>query len=52
MRKVFGGQKAVVYHKVVSDGTDDGGAKVPSGVYFCSLTAGHFKLMKKMIALK
>ncbi|MBM4116477.1 T9SS type A sorting domain-containing protein [bacterium] len=39
-------------HEVVWDGTDSGGAKVASGVYFYKLVAGDFNATEKMVMLK
>jgi flagellar hook assembly protein FlgD len=38
-------------HSAVWDGTNDSGNQVPSGIYFCRLTAGNYKQTKKMLIL-
>lgn len=43
---------AAANHEVVWDGTDNGGAKVASGVYFYKLVAGDFNATEKMVMLK
>ena len=38
-------------HSTAWDGTNDSGKQVPSGIYFCRLTAGNYKQTKKILAL-
>lgn len=38
--------------KVVWDGTDDSGRKVPDGVYFCRIEAGSFSQSQKLLFLR
>jgi hypothetical protein len=40
------------YHRAVWRGTDDAGAEVSSGMYFCRLTAGERTITRKMLMLK
>ncbi|MEA1997454.1 MAG: T9SS type A sorting domain-containing protein, partial [Gemmatimonadota bacterium] len=40
------------YYNVLWDGTDDGGRKQPSGVYFYRLKAGKYTALRKMVLLK
>jgi len=44
-------QKPGIYH-VAWDGWDDRDQDLPSGVYFCSLKAGNFRQVRKMIILR
>jgi|GEM_PF-6757569 len=39
-------------HRLSWDSTDDSGAILPSGIYFCSLRAGEFSATQKMVLLK
>lgn len=40
------------FNQIVWDGKDNSGVDVPSGIYFCKLTAGEVKLTKKLTLLK
>ncbi len=37
---------------VIWDGRDDGGERLPGGVYFCNLEVGSYRLTQKMILLR
>jgi len=37
------------FYAVAWDGTDEGGRKVASGAYFCSIEAGEFRAVRKMV---
>jgi flagellar hook assembly protein FlgD len=41
-------QRAPGHYSVVGDGRDQGGARVPAGVYFCRMHAGGFADVMKM----
>jgi hypothetical protein len=52
VRRLVAGSLEAGDHSVTWDGRDDGGARVPSGVYFYKLTAGDFEGMQRMVLLK
>ncbi len=39
-------------YRVIWDALDDGGARVPSGIYFYRMTAGSFSEVKRLVLLK
>ncbi|MGB9742883.1 MAG: FlgD immunoglobulin-like domain containing protein [bacterium] len=40
------------FYRVIWDGRDDKGNKVPNGIYFYRLSAGEFKAIKKMVKME
>lgn len=52
VRRLVAGSLESGDHSVTWDGRDDGGARVPSGVYFYKLRAGDFEGMQRMVLLK
>jgi len=39
-------------HRVIWDGTDSAGRKVPSGIYICTLRAGKIRLSRKILLVR
>jgi hypothetical protein len=52
VRTLVDEQKSPGYYHIVWDGSNDAGARVSSGVYLYTITAGNFKATKKMAMLK
>jgi hypothetical protein len=52
VRTLADGPQAAGPHTLVWDGTDDGGHRVSSGIYWSKLTAGDYSSNKKMVVLK
>ena len=52
VRQLVAGGLEAGDHSVTWDGRDDGGARVPSGVYFYKLTSGSFEGLQRMVLLK
>jgi hypothetical protein len=52
VRTLVNGEEDAGYRSVVWDGTDDGGARVASGVYLYRMEAGDFTAKKMMVLLK
>lgn len=43
---------AAGYHELEWDGCDDAGAPVSSGLFLCTMTAGHYQFTRKMILMR
>jgi len=43
---------AAGHHEVEWDGCDDAGAPVSSGLFLCTMTAGHYQFTRKMILMR
>jgi hypothetical protein len=52
VRRLLDERKAGGRYSLIWDGLDDGGHELPSGVYFCRLSVGEFRTIKKMLMLK
>jgi hypothetical protein len=52
VRHLVAGSLTAGDHSVVWDGRNDGGAPVPSGIYFYKLTSGAFEGLQRMVLLK
>jgi len=52
IRTLVEGTNAVGRHIVRWDGKNDAGYEIPSGLYFCRMTAGAFVEIKKMLLLR
>ncbi|RMI04697.1 MAG: T9SS C-terminal target domain-containing protein, partial [Calditrichaeota bacterium] len=52
VRTLVNGKLPAGAHRVVWDGTDDGGRAVAGGVYFYRLQAGDFVATRKMLLIK
>jgi hypothetical protein len=52
VRTLEGGQVSAGNHQVTWDGTDDTGAKVAKGVYFCRLETAGFSATEKVVMLR
>jgi len=52
VRSLIHGKESAGFKRVAWDGRDDGGRRVPSGVYFYRLQAGAFSDTKKMVVIR
>ena len=52
IRTLFAGDQTAGSHKVEWDGLDDRGGRVPSGIYFYTLTAKGFRETRKLLMLR
>ena len=52
VRSLYDGRKERGIHRIVWDGTSNGGKHVASGLYFYRLSAGSFDATRKMLLLK
>lgn len=52
IRTLMDGEMGPDFYETFWDGTDEGGRKLSSGVYFCRLTAGSSTITKKMVLIK
>jgi hypothetical protein len=52
VRTLVRGERTAQVYSVAWDGTNDDGAAVASGLYFCRLEAGAFRQVRKMVVLK
>ena len=52
VRALVDERKSPGYYRVVWNGSNDAGARVSSGIYLYTITAGNFKATKKMAILK
>jgi flagellar hook assembly protein FlgD len=52
VRTIIDQPVGVGHHSVVWDGTDGGGSRVGSGVYFYRLRAGNKVITKKLVVVK
>ncbi len=52
VRTLKQGKLSPGYHKIVWDGRDDLGRKVPIGIYFCCFETNEFKEIRKMVLIK
>lgn len=52
VRTLVSGEQSAGYHQVIWDRCDDGGTKLPSGVYFCQLRTQARSIVRKLILLQ
>jgi hypothetical protein len=52
VRNLVTGVQAPGQHAAIWDGRDDGGRRLPSGIYFSHLRAGTATLTRKMVLMK
>jgi hypothetical protein len=52
VRTLFEGERAAGRHEAIWDGRSDGGAPVPTGVYFCRCEAGEYRRTVKLTLLR
>lgn len=51
VRQLAATNRPAGFHRSVWDGRDDRGMTVSRGVYYCRMTAGDFRSMKKLVKL-
>jgi len=51
VRELAWGRRGSGPHKVVWDGKDDAGERLPTGTYFCCLVSGECTATKKLVKL-